>query len=113
IVAVADSIEVMASRSLYRAPRTAGEVVAELEAGSGTQWDPQIVRLALDLFESGELSVADERVTLRGLEESAAHARSVPVLLVEHDPGQAQLERKAIEAAVPGAAVSLANDLAT
>jgi putative two-component system response regulator len=71
IVAVADSIEVMASRSLYREPLTQEEVVAELRAGAGTQWDPQVVALVLDLFASGELEIHDQTVTILELEPTA------------------------------------------
>ena len=40
IVAVADSVEVMSSRQLYRQPRVQpGQIVAELREWRGTQWD--------------------------------------------------------------------------
>jgi len=55
IVAVADAIEVMSARQLYRQPRIPAEIVEELVAQRGVQWDPEIVDLALDLIESGEL----------------------------------------------------------
>ena len=57
IVSVADSIEVMTSRQLYRQSRTPEEVVEELRTNSGRQWDPEIVELALDLIERGELEL--------------------------------------------------------
>ena len=68
IVAVADSIEVMASRTLYRSPRSQPEIVAELRAGSGRQWDPEVVDVALELFATGELSVRGQAVQLLALE---------------------------------------------
>ena len=52
---VADSVEVMSSRQLYRQPRTPEQIVEELRGRRGKQWDPQIVDLALELIESGEL----------------------------------------------------------
>jgi putative two-component system response regulator len=72
IVAVADSIEVMSTRSSYRAPRDADGVVAELRAGRGRQWDPQLVDLALELIERGELACGEGRVEL-------AEPEAVPV----------------------------------
>jgi putative two-component system response regulator len=57
IVSVADSIEVMTSRQLYRPSRTPDEVVDELRTNAGRQWDPEIVELALGLIERGELEV--------------------------------------------------------
>jgi len=60
IVAVADSIEVMCSRQLYRQPRTPDEVVAELAACRGRQWDPQVVDVALAMIESGELELGTD-----------------------------------------------------
>jgi putative two-component system response regulator len=106
IVAVADAIEVMATRSVYCAPRSQAEIEDELRAGSGTQWDPQVVALALDLFATGECSVVDHRVQLVELNEAARRELVVPVLLVEDDPDHALLAREAIEAARAGAAVS-------
>jgi len=64
IVAVADSIEVMSSRQLYRAPLDPQGIVAELHAGSGGQWDARVVHLALSLIESGELELHHEGLRL-------------------------------------------------
>jgi putative two-component system response regulator len=58
IVAVADSVEVMSSRQLYRKPLSAEETIAELRRGSSAQWDASIVALVLDLIDSGELELA-------------------------------------------------------
>lgn len=70
IVAVADSVEAMTSRSLYRSTLSAVEVVAELRRCSGEQWDPEIVELALQLIESGELDLSQG--TMRLLEPQTA-----------------------------------------
>jgi len=64
IVSVADSIEVMTSRQLYRAPLTPEGVVEELRRQRGAQWDPHIVDLALGLIESGELELRQEGIRL-------------------------------------------------
>jgi putative two-component system response regulator len=72
IVAVADSIEVMATRSLYSEPRSQEEILAELRTGAGTQWDPEIVALALDLFASGEIEIRDNALTMLELEAVSA-----------------------------------------
>ena len=55
IVSVADSIEAMSSDRPYRAPKRDAGVVRELRSGRGTQWDPELVDLALDLIESNRL----------------------------------------------------------
>src|SRR5204862_4778116 len=59
IVAVADSIEVMSSRQLYRRPRGPDEIVEELRAFRGRQWEPHVVDLALGLIASGELALGE------------------------------------------------------
>ena len=112
IVAVADSIEVMTSRQLYRRPRTPGEVVEELHACRATQWDPQIVDLALRLIESGELELATDG--LRLLEPSAAEpvAQGFAVLLVEDDDDHALLVTQALELALEGAVIARARSVA-
>jgi putative two-component system response regulator len=64
IVSVADSVEVMSSRQLYRTPLKPEEVVGELKAGAGAQWDPQVVELTLQLIESGELELSQAGIRL-------------------------------------------------
>jgi putative two-component system response regulator len=58
IVAVADSVEAMTSRQLYRKPLEAGEIIAELQKHRGKQWDPAVVDIVLRLIASGELVLA-------------------------------------------------------
>jgi putative two-component system response regulator len=58
IVAVADSVEAMTSRQLYRKPLQAGEIIAELQMHRGKQWDPAVVDVVLRLIASGELVLA-------------------------------------------------------
>jgi putative two-component system response regulator len=64
IVAVADAVEVMCSRQLYRAPLRPEQIVGELRRGRGAQWNAQIVDLALCLIESGELELRAEGMRL-------------------------------------------------
>lgn len=71
IVAVADSIEVMSSRQLYRHPLKPAQIVEELLRCRGTQWDPIIVDVALALIDSGELDLSEDG--LRLLEHAAPH----------------------------------------
>ncbi len=66
IVAVADSIEVMSSRQLYRQPRTRAEIVEELVRCRGAQWDPVVVDVALALIDSGELELNENGLRLLG-----------------------------------------------
>ena len=58
IVAVADSVEAMTSRQLYRKPLEAAEIIAELQTHRGKQWDPAVVDVVLRLIASGELVLA-------------------------------------------------------
>ncbi|HEV2591608.1 MAG TPA: HD domain-containing phosphohydrolase [Gaiellaceae bacterium] len=64
IVAVADSVEVMSSRQLYRRPLTPEESVDELTRGAGSQWDARIVELVLGLIERGELELSSAGMRL-------------------------------------------------
>jgi putative two-component system response regulator len=64
IVSVADAIEVMCSRQLYRAPLGPDRIVEELRHERGAQWDEQVVDLALGLIESGELELRFEGMRL-------------------------------------------------
>jgi putative two-component system response regulator len=112
IVAVADSVEVMSSRQLYRQPRTPEQIVEELREWRGKQWDPQIVDLVLGLLESGELQLSTDGLHL--LEQTPAKL-SVPglsVLLVDDDDDHALLITEVLERALEGAVVSRAGSVA-
>jgi putative two-component system response regulator len=108
IVAVADSIEVMSARQLYRHPQSSDQILAELEGSSGLQWDPHLVELALSLLESGELEFGPDG--LRVLEETQPKvwAPGFAVLLVEEDDDQALLVSAALERALDGAVIARA-----
>jgi putative two-component system response regulator len=112
IVAVADSIEVMTSRQLYRQPRTPTEVVEELLACRATQWDPQIVDLALRMIESGELVLGTEGISLREPTTAELVVPGFAVLLVEDDDVHAPLVIEALERALEGAVIARARSAA-
>lgn len=50
IIGIADVIESMSSPRPYRPPRTLEMALAEIEAGSGTRYDPSIAAVCLALF---------------------------------------------------------------
>jgi putative two-component system response regulator len=112
IVAVADSIEVMTSRQLYRQPRSPAEVIAELKTCRGKQWDPEIVDLALGLIESGELELRTDGLRLLEPVISAKPETGFAVLLVEDDNEHALLVTAALERALEGAVIARATSLA-
>jgi putative two-component system response regulator len=112
IVAVADSVEVMSSRQLYRQPRTSEQIVEELQECRGRQWDAQIVDLVLGLITSGELVLGADGLHL--LEQAPAEV-SVPgcsVLLVEGDDEHALLVTEVLRDALAGAIVSRVGSVA-
>ncbi len=112
IVAVADSIEVMTSRQLYRQPRTPAQVVEELHACRGTQWDPEIVDLALGLIESGELELSVDGIKLLAPSGPETPVTGFAVLLIEDDDEHAMLVMKALERALDGAVIARATSMA-
>jgi putative two-component system response regulator len=112
IVAVADSIEVMCSRQLYRRPRTPEEVLEELRACRGTQWDPQIVDITLDLIESGELLLCQDGLRLLERSDEAPEPGGLAVLLVEDDDDEAVLVAETLERALAGAVIARATTVA-
>jgi putative two-component system response regulator len=58
IMAVADAVEAMSAKRVYREPLSEPEIVLELEQGRGTQWDPALVDLVLKLIETDVVSFA-------------------------------------------------------
>jgi putative two-component system response regulator len=112
IVAVADSVEVMSSRQLYRKPLTPEGIVAELDAHRGEQWDPTVVDVVLGLIESGELILSTSGLRLLEPSTPAVVPANLTILLVEDDDDQALLVTEALERALGGAAVARATSVA-
>ena len=87
IMAVADAVEAMSARRVYRDPLSEPEIVRELERGRGTQWDPGLVDVVLRLIESDTILLVKGRVDLRGREmQLAAIEIKVPDLTDDGAP---------------------------
>jgi putative two-component system response regulator len=56
IMAVADAVEAMSARRVYREPLSEPQIVRELERGRGSQWDPHIVDVVLRMIETDAIS---------------------------------------------------------
>jgi putative two-component system response regulator len=112
IVAVADSVEVMSSRQLYRQPRTPDQIVEELLTWRGKQWDPQIVDLMLGLIESGELVLSTDGLHLLEKVRAEVTVAGFSVLLVEDDDEHAVLVTEVLQRALEGAVVSRVGSVA-
>jgi HD-GYP domain-containing protein (c-di-GMP phosphodiesterase class II) len=54
ILAVADSFEAMTAERAYRSGLSEEEAAAELKAGAGTQWDPAVIEVFLEVLEEQE-----------------------------------------------------------
>jgi putative two-component system response regulator len=112
IVAVADSVEVMSSRQLYRQPRSCEQIVEELQECRGTQWDPQIVDLVLELIASGELVLGADGLHLLEQPQAEVSVPGCSVLLVEGDDDHALLLTEVLRDALAGAIVSRVGSVA-
>ena len=64
IVAVADALEAMSALRPYRFPLDRDVIVAELEAGRGSQWDPGVVSAALALVDRGVICFGADGVEI-------------------------------------------------
>jgi putative two-component system response regulator len=113
IVAVADAIEVMSARQLYRRPRIRSEIVDELCAQRGVQWDPALVDHALDLIECGELELSPEGLRLLEPPEEAVEAPGLAILLVEDADQDATLVTAALERDLAGTVVARTRSVAS
>jgi putative two-component system response regulator len=112
IVAVADSVEVMSSRQLYKQPKAPTQIVEELRGWRGKQWDPQIVDLVLGLIDSGELVLSADGLHLLERTPAQIIVPGLTVLLVEDDDDHAQLVTEMLERALEGALVARAGTVA-
>jgi HD-GYP domain-containing protein (c-di-GMP phosphodiesterase class II) len=65
VVAVADAFDAMISMRPYRPARPVRAAIAEVNAGSGTQFDPDVVKAFLAVWSAGELDrlLPDQRLS--------------------------------------------------
>ena len=57
IIGVADAMDAMNSDRCYRAHLTREKILEELENNKGTQFDPKIAQIMIDMINSGEVFV--------------------------------------------------------
>jgi putative nucleotidyltransferase with HDIG domain len=62
IVSVADAVEAMSSDRPYRKSLSCQQIIDELAKASGTQFDPNVARVAIDIIQEQEFS-ASEQIT--------------------------------------------------
>jgi putative two-component system response regulator len=112
IVSVADAVEAMWAHRPYRGSLTVAEIIHELEAGAGTQWDPALTETMLAGIRCGDVAFGPAGIEVLtrapGDEDDL-----LSVLLVEDDPAFAEVASKAIREALDGARVVVARDAAS
>jgi len=64
IVNVADSFDAMLSNRPYRHALSLAMAVTELRRGSGTQFDPEVARIFIELIEAGDVAIGDREESL-------------------------------------------------
>ena len=57
IVGVADSYDAMSSNRVYRRHLNKDEIIEEIQKGSGTQFDPEVVKYMVDMINDGYVNV--------------------------------------------------------
>lgn len=58
IIGLADAFDAMTSNRVYRKAMSMNHVIDELKKGKGTQFDPSLVDILLDLIDSGRIDVS-------------------------------------------------------
>jgi putative two-component system response regulator len=112
IVAVADAVEAMWADRPYRGPLTVAEIIRELEAGAGTQWDPKLTATMLDGIRCGDMAFGAAGIEVLS-RRPGADEHALSVLLVEDDHAFAELAAQVIREALDGARVVVARDAAS
>ena len=59
IIGVADAMDAMNSDRCYRGHLSKEVILSELEQNKGTQFDPNIAQIMIDMINSGEVFVGD------------------------------------------------------
>ena len=76
IICVADSYDAMASVRYYQGNLSSDIIIKELEDGSGTQFDPQIVEIMLQLIREGKAPCSELMMPLEGISDGIADTNS-------------------------------------
>lgn len=61
IICVADSYDAMSSARCYRKSMDSDKIIEELKRCSGTQFDPDVVKIMLELIEEGKVPINSEK----------------------------------------------------
>ena len=59
IIGIADAFDAMTANRVYRKKLAFSTVIEELKKGSGTQFDPKLVDIMLELIEEGSIREED------------------------------------------------------
>ncbi len=79
IVGVADSYDAMSSNRVYRRHLTKDEIIEEIQKGSGTQFDPVIVKYMIDMINDGYVNVVKMETAENDDGKSEFHIREEEV----------------------------------
>ena len=71
IIAIADSVEAMSGRRSYRTPFDSQTILEELRAGSGAQWDPELVATLVHLIETDVVMFTPGGLQIDGMPSDA------------------------------------------
>jgi putative two-component system response regulator len=96
IMAVADAVEAMSAKRVYREPLSEPEIVSELARGRGTQWDPTLVDLVLRLVETDAISFSADGLRIS---QVLPHRAAAAVLRFPGPKTHAELIGRSQEAA--------------
>ena len=69
IICVADAFDAMTSNRVYRPAMKMEKVIEQLKEGSGSQFDPKLVGIILNLLETGRLDVSEIKKQSEEIEE--------------------------------------------
>ena len=73
IVGVADSYDAMSSNRVYRRHLNKDDIIEEIQQGSGTQFDPDIVKYMVDMINDGYVNVVKMETAEKEDEKSDFH----------------------------------------
>ncbi|MCL2198344.1 MAG: HD domain-containing protein [Defluviitaleaceae bacterium] len=102
IIAIADTYDAMSSDRSYRKALPKEAILQELKKCEGTQFDPHIASIAIELIENGDFEKIDtEKITnslfFSGRKASKPLAHKGILLLVDNDPETNNTNRSAFE----------------
>ncbi len=97
ILCVADAVQAMESNRSYRKALSRGEIISEIKENAGTQFDPNVVKVFLNvIYKEGSVPIGSLTQELATFEPAFANVEEGPKLKIKSISGKIQARKASV-----------------